>query len=126
MKFNLVAVSLLSTCCHAIAQEVVDQGQGECTNPNAASGTCDTNANASLSASLPQEQEQEKNASYSDLSHLTDGNDNCKFWAEVGECDVNPGYVHVDALFSCQMCSCSCSCSCGWSLKVARAFPTLL
>ncbi len=58
-----------------------DTSPGEC---DAANG--DQTCNAATST-------RDSNSSTVDLSHLKDKNTECKFWAESGECDVNPRYV---------------------------------
>ena len=34
-----------------------------------------------------------------------DSNENCSYWASVGECDANPGYMLVNCKMSCDQCS---------------------
>jgi len=38
-------------------------------------------------------------------SPCTDDNDNCEYWASVGECEANPGYMLVNCRKSCAVCS---------------------
>ena len=33
-----------------------------------------------------------------------DGNTNCPYWASIGECEANPGYMLINCQFSCDVC----------------------
>eukprot|EP00041_Stephanoeca_diplocostata_P011032 m.178058 g.178058 ORF g.178058 m.178058 type:complete len:255 (-) comp18385_c0_seq5:8353-9117(-) len=41
----------------------------------------------------------------SDDPTCVDTSDNCAAWAQSGECDRNPGYMHVNCARSCSMCT---------------------
>lgn len=46
-------------------------------------------------------------AAYSAASEereCNDTNENCNVWASSGECEVNPGYMHVHCPVSCDTC----------------------
>jgi hypothetical protein len=33
-----------------------------------------------------------------------DGHENCAYWASIGECDKNPGYMHKACKLACKKC----------------------
>ncbi|XP_060070484.1 putative tyrosinase-like protein tyr-1 [Ylistrum balloti] len=45
-------------------------------------------------------------------SGCCDNNELCDYWARVGECDVNPEYMHINCQYSCNLCCIDYSSEC--------------
>ena len=125
MQLQLLFVALLSLSNHsyfsrialgvAAASEVekqqeegscaagVDGKDGSCSATGInddASDTKSSGANASADNAIGNENNDKKKTA----SKCQDQHEKCEMWADLGECDANPPYMHVYCKRSCELC----------------------
>ena len=111
-----VAAAAVASASATIEVGREQQQEGSCLADDGGTGSCssginDDNSDATTASSTgntsdgsTKAEDNDDSADVGSNSQCADQHENCKFWADQGECAANPPYMHVYCKRSCELC----------------------